>query len=62
MTLVERIRRVDAEMDRQRRSLVDVADRRAALVRELVGQVGGTEAARLLGVTRSAVYKAFRRS
>jgi transcriptional regulator of acetoin/glycerol metabolism len=57
-TLVKRIHQLNTAMLENRSTL---ADQRAEYIRELMDKVGGTEAARLLGVSRAAIYKAARR-
>ena len=53
--LVKRIRQIEANRDLSRR---EHAAARAEAIRELRELIGADEAARLLGVSRTAIYKA----
>ena len=53
--LVAKIRRIEEQMATSRR---DLAEKRWATVNELRELVGATEAARLLGITPAAIWKA----
>lgn len=59
--LVKTIRQIDRQMEASRQEMARLHDHRKNAITELLDEVGGTEAARLLEITRSAVYRAAKR-
>jgi hypothetical protein len=55
--LVKRIGQLEELIAQSRRAIGAIADERAQRVRELKDLVGGQDAADLLGISRSRVYK-----
>ena len=59
-TIVKHIHDIDRQMDESRADMADLRRDRSAAIRDLITAVGAVEAARLLGITRTAVWRAAR--